>query len=115
MTRTLSVDTNNDIFIGADGLLSTSTGRNAVMQACQQAAQTLLAEMLFQADQGLPNFEAVWVGVPNLSQFEAYLRRNLALVPDVTGIQSVSAQIIGGTLQYTATIQTIYGTGTING
>lgn len=115
MTRTIAIDSNNDIFIGSDGSLATALGLEAVMQACAQAAKTQLGELLFEVDLGLPNFEAVWNGAPNLSQFEAFLRRNLAQVPDVIGVQAVSVAIIGGVLQYRAEIQTIYGPGVING
>lgn len=114
MTRTLAVTSNNDIYIGADGSLAVATARDAVLQACQQAAQTQLGEMILAVDQGLPNFEAVWNGAPNVGQWEAYLRRNLVAVPDVVGVESVTIDATGGSLTYTATIATIYGPGVIS-
>jgi hypothetical protein len=113
MTRTLSIDDNGDIYIGADGSLAVATGLEAVMQTCAEAARTQLGEMLFAADQGLPNFQAVWGGAPNASQFEAYLRANLLAVSDVISVESVEIDTAGGALHYTATIKTIYGTGTL--
>lgn len=115
MTRSLAVDENNDIFIGADGSLAVATARDAVQNCCAQAAKTQLGEMIFAIDQGLPNFEAVWNGAPNLGQFEAYLRRNLQAVPDVISVDSVTIDASGGSLNYVATIKTIYGPGVING
>lgn len=115
MTRSLSIDSNGDIYIGADGSLAVATGLAAVMQACAEAARTQLGEMLFAVDQGLPNFQAVWNGAPNVSQFEAYLRSNLLGVPDVISVDSVEIDASGGSLNYVATIKTIYGTGAING
>lgn len=115
MTRSLAVDSNNDIFVGPDGSLSVATGREAVLHVCAQVAKTQLGEMVFAVDQGLPNFEAVWNGAPNVGQFEAYLRRNLEAVPDVISVDSVTIDATGGALTYVATIKTIYGPGVING
>lgn len=115
MTRTISVDSLNDIYIGPDGSLAIVTGLESILQACAQAAKTQLGEMQYATDQGIPNFDVVWSGHPNLVQFEAYLRRNLATVPDVVGINSVTVQVSGGVLSYVVEIQTIYGPGVLNG
>lgn len=115
MTRTISADSNNDIFIGTDGSLSTAEGIEAVLQACAQAAKAQLGEMLFAADQGLPNFSVVWSGSPNPRQYEAYLRQTLLAVPQVTGIQSIEISVSNNTLSYSAVINTTFGAGALNG
>lgn len=115
MTRSIAADTAGDIYIAADGSLATVTSRDAVMQACAQAARTQLGEMQYATDQGIPNFATVWNGSPNLSQFEAYLRRALSSVADVQGVKSVTITASGSVLSYTAEIQTIYGPGLLNG
>lgn len=114
MTRAISVDNLNDIYIGPDGSLALSSNLIATMQACQQAAQTQLGEMVFAVDQGLPNFSTVWNGAPNLAQFEAHLRRAITEVEGVVAIQSLTVAVAGNALTYRATIQTIYGTGALN-
>lgn len=115
MTRTLSSDSNNDLYIGADGSLAVASGLSAVLQVCAQVAKTQLGEMVYAVDQGLPNFAAVWNGAPNLGQFESYLRRNLEAVPDVVRVDSVTIDAEGDALVYQATIVTTYGPGAING
>jgi len=115
MSVVISVDAKNDLYIGASGSLALSSGLAAVMQACQQAAQTQLGEMIYATDQGLPNFAAVWNGAPNLAQFEAYLRRMLGQVDGVTAVIDATVSVANNVLSYTATIQTIYGRGVING
>lgn len=115
MTRSLAVDGDNDIFVGADGALAMTTGRDAVLQCCEHAAKTQLGEMIYAADEGLPNFAAVWNGAPNLPLWESYLRRSLRAVPDVVSVVSVALDSAAGVLTYEATIQTIYGTGAISG
>lgn len=111
---TLSVDSNNDIYLGPDGSLARSSGLDAVMQAAQQAAQTQLGEMMYAVDQGVPNFGAVWNGAANISQFEAYLRQTLLAVDHVTGISDLAVTVQNNKLSYSVTIQTDYGPGVMN-
>lgn len=121
----------NDIYLDGDGNISLSVDLQAVLQACSQAAQTLLGEMIYNTDQGIPYFQTLWVGVPNIQQFTGALRAAFLAVPNVVEVvtlftsqvnnpnlpvnQSQSADI----LTYTAVIRTIYGsaglTGTIPG
>jgi hypothetical protein len=115
MTKTLAADGNNDIYLGTDGSLAIASGLQATLQAAQQAAQTQLAEMEYAVDQGLPNFAVVWNGAANLSQFDAYLRRALLAVAHVTGIRDLSITKGDNKLSYTATIETDYGPGVLNG
>lgn len=115
MGRVLSVDSTNDIYIGPDGSLALSDGVQATLQAAQQAAQTQLGEMIYAVDQGLPNFDVVWNGAPNLSQFDAYLRRAILAVDGVTAINQLEVAKAANKLTYRAVIATIYGSGVING
>lgn len=115
MTRTLSADGNNDIFLGPDGALAVASQLDAVMQAAQQAAQTQLGEMMYAVDQGIPNFATIWNGARNISQFDAYLRRAILAVEHVTGISNLTITTSANTLSYEATIQTDFGAGAING
>lgn len=120
MTKTVAVDQNNDIYLDSNGNLAIATGLTAVMQACQQAAQTLYGEMVLQIDQGIPYFQVVFVGTPNIAQFEAALRSAWLEVNGVTQVASVTIIQTGtnaveplNTLGYTAVIDTIYGQGTL--
>lgn len=115
MSFSLAVNDRNDIFLGSDGNLSTTTELAATLQACEHAARTLLAEKIYAVDEGIPNFDVVWSGTPNLVQFEAYLRRALLSVEGVTQLVDVSVTRAGNSLPYSATIQTVYGTGVISG
>lgn len=113
--RVIAADSNNDLYIGPDGSLATATGLEAVMQAAQQAAQTQLGEMMYAVDEGVPNFASVWNGAANIAQFEAYLRRTLLAVDHVTGVADLTISVAANKLSYTATIQTDYGPGALNG
>lgn len=115
MTRVFTVDENNDLLIASDGRLSISADLEAVLQACEQAAKAQLAEMVLAVDQGVPTFQTVWNGAPNVAQFEAYLRRQLQNVEGVREVSALEVSVSDNVLSYTATILTQFGQGAING
>lgn len=111
----LAVNAQNDLHLGADGNLARTSDLDAVMQAAQHAAQTMLGEMIYAVDRGVPNFEVVWNGSPNLPQFDAFLRRAILSVDGVQQIQELTVSRAANTLTYRAVIQTVYGTAVLNG
>lgn len=113
--KTFGVDANNDLFIGPDGNLAIVVDLQAVLENCEHAAKTIYNEMVLAQGQGLPYFEAVWIGVPNIPLFEATLRAALAAVDGVVAVNSLATSVDGGVLTYTAEIATIYGDGALNG
>lgn len=114
MTKTFGVNKNNDIFINSSGLLDIQTGITATLQACAQISKAQLGEMVLAAQEGIPNFQVVWVGVPNLAQFEAYLRSAILSVEGVENILNLTTSVQNNVLSYTAVILTVYGTGTLS-
>jgi hypothetical protein len=112
--KTLAVDSNNDIYVGNDGNLSVNLDLQATIETCAQAAKAQLGEMVLDMQRGIPNFQTVWNGKPNVAQFEAYLRRTITEVPTVTGITELTIVTEGDILNYSASITTIYGSGVIN-
>lgn len=115
MTTQIAVTAKNDIFTDAHGNLGLVYDIDAVLQAAQQAAQSQLGEMQYAIDRGIPNFAVLWGGAPSIAQFEAALRRELLLVTDVIGVPEISVTLAGDAVVYTATIQTVFGNGAING
>lgn len=110
MTQTLAVNENNDLYIGQDGNIVLFSAAEAVLQACEQAAKTVMGEMIFQDQDGLPDFQTIWRGgSPNLNQYESSLRESLLSVQDVTNIESLTVSISNHILSYAAVINTIYG------
>lgn len=115
MTQVFTTDSNNDLFLNRTGNIAISTDLLATIQACEHIAKAQLLEMVLSQERGIPNFETIWNGRPNVAQFEAYLRTNLLTVDGVTDIVSLETQVSNNVLTYIATIQTIYGLGTVNG
>lgn len=111
--RNLAVDQNNDLFIGGDGRLSINVDLDAAMQSAQHAAQAQLGEMVLNINQGVPNFQTIWESSANLAQFEAFVRAAILATPNVIEVRDLNTEVRDGTVFYTATIATIYGTGVI--
>lgn len=121
----------NDLFVGEDGnlILSGATETNAdqlnaVLYACANAAKSVLGEMILNTNRGLPNFQVVWNGKPNLAIWEAALRNILLGIDGVLDIASLTTQLAYDTdaytntqdiLIYTVVIVTPYGQGTFDG
>ena len=114
MTRVLSVNANNDIF-AVNGRIQVSTGLAAVLINCEAAMRAQRGEMIYAADRGVNYFENVWSGSPNVIRFEAESRAQLSRVPGVVSISAFSAVVRNNILFYTVTINTEFGTETING
>jgi hypothetical protein len=114
MTRVFSVDGNNDLYIGGDGLLAISNGLEAVLQGCEHAVKAQLMEMMFAYDSGVATMATAWSGSPNIFAFEAEVRRAISSVDGVIGIESLEASIRSNVMIYSATIVTTFGTGKIS-
>lgn len=114
MTQTLGVDSNNDIYLGANGNVVVLQGQSAVEAACRSVSLASLGEEVLALDSGMPFFQAVFVGVPNLAIFENFLRDGLEGVDGVIAVTNLSTKINknnGGktSLSYVAMIQNQYG------
>ena len=115
MTQTLSVDSNNDLFLGPAGNISISYDVQAVLENCAHAVKVRLGEVVLNTEQGVSYFETGWNGVPNQIQFESSARAAIMRVEGVIDIVSFRMSIADSVLSYVAVIRTIYGQGEING
>ena len=98
MTQIFAVNENNDIHLDSNSNLAISRDLQAVLEQAEHAVKTLRGELPFAADRGLPNFETIWNGSPNLLQFEFYWRQAVSRISDVTRITQFSARIEGDVL-----------------
>lgn len=114
MAQTFTTNANNDIFILPNGNLSISFDLEAVLQLCKTGVQALLGEMVLAVDQGIPDFQTVWNGVPNIPQWEAAVQTTVLNTENVIQILNLTTTIANNTLNYTMTVLTTYGVGTIN-
>lgn len=108
---TFSVNAQNDIYLDALGNIAFAYDLTAITQQCAQAAKTLLGEMIYNVNQGIPYFQTLWVGVPSVGQYTAALRTAFLAVGGVIEVVSLITSQVNNTLTYTAVIRTIYGSG----
>lgn len=115
MTISFLTDAKNDLYLDADGNIAMGTGIQAVMQVCDSVAQTVRGECVLDVEVGLPNFETIWSGIPNVAQWETAYRANIMAIENVLEIVSLDVTVESGQLRYTAVIRTTFGTGVVNG
>ena len=108
---TFSVNSSNDLYLDPVGNLAFAYDLSAITQQCQQAAKTLLGEMIYNINQGIPYFQTLWVGVPNVQQYTAALRAAFLAVGGVLEVVSLITSQADNDFSYTAVIRTIYGSG----
>ncbi len=114
MTATcFGVNDQNDIYLGKDGNLVIVQDLEGTLQACAHSAKTRLGEMVLAVNEGLPDFELIWVGIPNIPQYESSIRRAILNVFGVLDILSFVSEISNNNLSYSIVIRTIYGTGVV--
>lgn len=109
MVQTVLTNANNDIYLDASGNLAMATGEAAVAQACENVSRASLGEEVFSINNGIPFFQAVFIGTPKIPIFETYLRQALLSVPGVVEITSLTTTISNNALSYTAVIETVFG------
>lgn len=115
MTTTFAINSDNDIYLGSDGNLVLATGIDGVANACETISKAQLGEMVLTTGQGIPNFQSLWIGVPNLGIWQSYLKNALLNVAGVEDILDLSFNQNSNTLEYTATIKTEFGITQISG
>lgn len=112
--RTIKVDSNGDR-VTENGFFVYLYNLDAVIQTCEQVMKQQLGELQYDKTKGVEYFNNVFNGNANLQLFESQARQQLLNVEGVRSIQSFTYSQDNNELSYTATIETIYGTDTING
>ena len=108
---TFAVNEQNDLYLNTQGNLAFAFDLTSLTQQCAQAAKTLLGEMLYNVNQGIPYFQTLWIGIPNVSQFTSALRRAFLSVDGVLEVVSLITSQSENEFSYTAIIRTVYGSG----
>lgn len=106
--KSLSINDNNDIFVGTDGNIAISTGAPAILQNTRTAMQAQRGEMQYAIDDGMPTRLTAFDGF-NPTQFEAAARAVIGAVAGVNAVNEFEAVNNAGTVEYSAVISTTEG------
>ncbi len=112
--KTIKVDSNGNR-VTKNGSFVYLYDQGAVMQTCEQVMKQQLGELQYNKTKGIEYFGNVFNGNQNLQLFESQARAQLLNLDGVNGIQKFTYSQTRNELSYSATIKTIYGSGTING
>lgn len=114
MVQTFGTNSNGDLYIAPNGNLAILAGQGAVEAACASISKVSLGEECLSTVSGLPFFQSVFVGVPNLSVFNSSLRQALLSVSRVIQVKSLTSKIGKNStrqtvLSYIAVIENSFG------
>lgn len=114
MVQSVAINANGDTYLDASGNLAMVSGVGAVSQNCVTAMRAVKGEMQYNLTGGMP-YAATAFNTYNPIAFEAAARKIIGAVTGVTAVTSFAVTKVGGALQYSASIQTIYGPATVTG
>lgn len=114
MVKTIATNSSNDMFLDGSGNVAFNTGVDAIKDICASATKMRLGEAIYQTNLGMPMFESIFKGTPNVAIYESYLRKTIMTVDGVISIKSLTASVSDGVFSYKATIETRYGLAYLN-
>ncbi len=109
--RTFATNSQRDIYFGTDGNLVIVTDLEACLESCKRAGLVALGELPYSLSRGTPFIDIM--DSKDLSLFEFYIRKMLLSVPGVTAVESVQFSVTERRIDYTAQVDTIYGSGPV--
>ena len=107
-------DSNNDLFLNSKNDISMNTGLDACLQACESSVSTILGEKIYNQNDGIPAFNIIWNGVPNLAQARLAIIDTIQKVDNVIEVSNFDFVATDNEFKYNATIKTTFGLGNIN-
>lgn len=106
--RSISIGDDFDIHVGPDRNLTIAVEKEACRQSVLLASLMLRGENPLATEQGVPYMETMFQRKRPF-EFEQALREEIASVPNVISVESITLLQLDEMLQYQATVQTIYG------
>ena len=107
-------DDNRDLFLNSRNDISMNSDLDACLQTCESVAMLLKGEDIYNINEGLPNFELIWDGFPNIPQYRAALISAIEKVNDVIKVSNYDFIVNNNELIYNIEIETTFGNGVIS-
>jgi hypothetical protein len=108
MVQSWAINANGDLYRDANGNMALVSGADAVGQNCVTAMRAQRGEMQYNLTGGMP-MGATAFETYNPAAFEAAARKVLGAVAGVVAVTDFAVSRSGNALNYSATIETIYG------
>ncbi len=108
MATTFKTNSENDLVLNDQNNFTILDGIQSASQASKHRAESILGEMALETQNGVRYFQAAFDRV-NREEFRESLIRNIRLTPDVVSVPECEVFVNGNTLEYDATIETIFG------
>lgn len=113
MSLNFAIDNNNG-FLVEENQLVLLEDKEAIAVNATTSVQTLLGEEPFLQDVGMPNFETVWEGSPNIPDFERSLRDTLSQVNGISLVGNFIYSLNNNELEYSIDVLTTFGITTVS-
>lgn len=114
--KALSADSNNDLFLGADGQIAISSGREAYSQCAAALFRTIRGEHYLDVGLGVPHV-SMMSGASSGSEWRAAMRDAALSLPFVKSIRKFESKYVASTktMEYSMTMETDIGSVTVAG
>ena len=113
--KAIKVDPETRDIVMAGGRMQFVYDIDVVLQNCDHAIRQQLGELRYAQSKGVDYFGNLFTGNPNYQLFKFQSISALENVDGVVRVSNFDYTVTEGEVSYTADIQTIYGTGNING
>ena len=114
MTTNFAIDSDNGFLLSQNQIVLLE-GVEAIAVNCTTEVQTLTGEDPYFQLKGMPNFQTIWEGSPNVPDFETSLRDALLNINGVFNATNFIYDLNDNILTYSIEIQTFIGFTTIEG
>lgn len=113
--KTMNVNNSNDIYLDSKGNIAISSKEDALGNIIKNSVQTVLGELIFDKDLGVPYFDSFLSKNPDWELFRYYIIAAIERVEEVNRVYSFDYSTEDEKFSYEASISTIYGDIKING
>lgn len=106
---------NNDIFLDGLNDIASFEDAEALANIVMHRQRTVLGELRYNTDAGIPYFTTVFAAPPDLRMFEAFIIADTMTIPGVVGVNSFNVTVRDNTVKFDMVINTEFGSVAVNG
>ena len=114
--RTITTEAeNNDIFLDGLNNIAIAGDAEALANIVMHRQRTVLGELRYNTDAGIPYFTTVFATPPDLRMFEAFVIADTETIPGIVGVDSFNVSVRDNTVRFEMQINTEFGRVAVNG